>query len=401
MFVTSLYPPEWEEYFRRESKCSLQVQVNLFQLAIVKGFCEKKVDFHLFCTPALGAFPINYRKPFVPKSILTIDDKRRGEMIAYCNLAAYKEVSIHRNLQKSILSWLEANWDKKEKVVLFTYNAYSPWLQACKNVKRKYPDISVVSIVTDLVDNMPDFAANCRPLKRIQIRRECKQVKSLYSYIDKFVLLSKLMEEKIPQAVGRSIVIEGIYAEDGQRLQVQKEGDVRVLLYTGGMDEYSGVRALVEAFRQTSNPNFRLKVFGIGGLVTFVKQESEKDKRIEYGGVLPHSEIVRLQAQATCLINPRKPNGDITKYSFPSKTMEYMASATPMIGYRLEGMPQEYYQHMYTPRDLSVEALCETIERVLTLPKKEMEAFGGKARRFILENKTAGQQVAKIIEFIE
>lgn len=310
---------------------------------------------------------------------------------------AYKAASVRHRTEKNIIRWVKANQDKKEKIVILIYNSCS----ACKRIKKKFPEVSIVSVVTDLVDNIMEAAIYNSPLKRIQATLVTRQVKSLYPYIDKFVLLSKLMEEKIPQAVGRSIVVEGIYAEDGQRAQVQKEGDARVLLYTGGMDEYSGVRALVEAFRQTSNPDFRLKVFGIGGLVPFVKQESEKDKRIEYGGVLPHSEIVRLQAQATCLINPRKPNGDITKYSFPSKTMEYMASATPMIGYRLEGMPQEYYQHMYTPRDLSVEALCETIERVLTLPKKEMEAFGEKARRFILENKTAGQQVAKIIEFIK
>ncbi len=401
LFLTSLYPSEWEEYFRKESKGGLQVQVNLFQQAIVRGLCENKVDFHLFCSPALGAFPINYKKLFIPKATLTIDGQPKGEMISYCNLMAYKAISIRQKEQKSILAWLKKNCYKDEKIVILTYNPNSPDLKACKTIKRKYPNVSVATIVTDLVDNMATFESNRRLLKRLQCAIEYKQVKSLYPQIDKFVLLSKQMEEKIPQAVGRSMVVEGIYGENRQVLQGKKDEKERLVLYTGGMDEYSGVRGLVEAFKKTTNPDFRLCVCGSGGLVSFVKEQSEKDKRIKYGGVVSHDEVVRMQARATCLINPRRPDQDITKYSFPSKTMEYMASATPMIGYHLEGMPEEYFPYMYTPKDLSEQALIETLEAVLTKPKEEMQAFGQRARQFILENKTAKQQVAKIIDFLK
>ena len=63
--------------------------------------------------------------------------------------------------------------------------------------------------------------------------------------------------------------------------------------------------------------------------------------RIEFLGMLPRTDVLELQSKATILVNPRQPVGDFTKYSFPSKTIEYMASGTPLLMYKLPGIPEE------------------------------------------------------------
>lgn len=71
-----------------------------------------------------------------------------------------------------------------------------------------------------------------------------------------------------------------------------------------------------------------------------------------------------------------------------------------MIGYKLEGIPTEYFDYMSIPENLTVEALAYTIERELSLPDDVLSVKGAVARDFILHNKTAEMQVAKLMEFI-
>ena len=101
------------------------------------------------------------------------------------------------------------------------------------------------------------------------------------------------------------------------------------------------------------------------------------------------------------MINPRQPDGGITKYSFPSKTMEYLSSGTPMIGYKLEGFPEVYFEYYYALDDLSKETLSSAINTLLNTPVEHLKAKGENARKFILNNKTARIQVSRMLEFIE
>ena len=56
-------------------------------------------------------------------------------------------------------------------------------------------------------------------------------------------------------------------------------------------------------------------------------------------GCVTNDEIVRLQCEATLLVNPRPSDKEFCKYSFPSKTIEYMASGTPVLMTKLPGVP--------------------------------------------------------------
>ena len=74
-----------------------------------------------------------------------------------------------------------------------------------------------------------------------------------------------------------------------------------------------------------------------------------------------------MQHKATILVNPRTSEGEFTKYSFPSKTMEYLLAGRCVVVNRLPGIPEEYYQYVYTPQNESVEALAECLTNVLDI----------------------------------
>ena len=248
-----------------------------------------------------------------------------------------------------------------------------------------------------------NFSSNTSFLKKVQLTIQYYQTKKLYKDIDKFILLSKYMVEKIPEAKEKNIVVEGV-AKGVFNLKTKRNCSIeKKLLYTGTIEEFAGVKILVDSFLLTQDPNYRLVLCGYGdeNLIDYIKQMSQKDSRIQFLGRVDREEAVRLQREATVLINPRQPNGAITKYSFPSKTMEYMTSGTPMIGYKLEGIPEEYYDNMYTIEDNKIETLAKCIDEVLSLSQTDLNEKARKAFEFIKNNKTSQMQVRKIIDFLE
>ena len=73
---------------------------------------------------------------------------------------------------------------------------------------------------------------------------------------------------------------------------------------------------------------------------------SKKDPRIIYFGPMEREELLRLERRATLMVNPTPASWEFTKYFFPSKNMEFMASGTPTLMFKLACMPEEYHQDL-------------------------------------------------------
>ena len=110
--------------------------------------------------------------------------------------------------------------------------------------------------------------------------------------------------------------------------------------------------------------------------------------------------MIQEQLTASLLLNPRLTDAEYVKYSFPSKTMECMASGTPLLTTKLPGMPKEYYPYVYFFENESEEGMLETFQSVLSKTEEELHADGARAKDFVLENKTNIVQAKKLIAFI-
>ena len=115
-------------------------------------------------------------------------------------------------------------------------------------------------------------------------------------------------------------------------------------------------------------------------------------------GSVPNVEVVAAQREASLLVNPRK-NQIFTKYSFPSKVLEYMSSGTPMMAYKLDGIPTDYDGNYYRI-DEDENGFENTLRRVMEFSDEERYEMGDKAKKFVLENKNPKVQCEKIIKLI-
>ena len=182
---------------------------------------------------------------------------------------------------------------------------------------------------------------------------------------------------------------------------LEKKTEPRVCFYAGGVSKQYGLGNLVDGFRAADLPNTQLHIYGPGDYVEELKQIAQEDPRIFYGGMLLNTEIVTKEQEATLLVNPRPTEEAYVKYSFPSKTMEYMAWGTPVATTVLPGMPGEYHPYVYLLEDETAEGIARKLTEVLAASDEELFRKGTEARKFVLEQKNNVIQAQKILEMLK
>ena len=123
----------------------------------------------------------------------------------------------------------------------------------------------------------------------------------------------------------------------------------------------------------------------------------KKDPRIKYWGTRPNQEILSFEKKAKLLVNPRFSINEFTKYSFPSKLMEYMASGTPILTTRLPGIPEDYADKMYYIDDESVAGLKTSLISCLSKSDDELYDFGKHTREYVLTHKNNIIQISNLL----
>ena len=78
-----------------------------------------------------------------------------------------------------------------------------------------------------------------------------------------------------------------------------------------------------------------------------------------------------------------------------------MVSGTPLLTTKLPGIPDEYFDCLFTADDFSAGKIAEKMVDILSMPEDELKDFGAKAREFVLTNKNSYIQSGKILEFIK
>ena len=147
-------------------------------------------------------------------------------------------------------------------------------------------------------------------------------------------------------------------------------------------------------------PNAQLHIYGPGDYVKELQQIAAEDSRVFYGGMLLNTEIVDKEQEATLLVNPRPTHEEFVKYSFPSKTMEYMASGTPVLTTVLPGMPREYHPYVYLMWEETPEGAAKMLTQVLSQSDEDLFRKGMEARSFILDKKNNVIQAKKILDML-
>lgn len=395
LFITGLFPREFEKEIIENSKGNIQNAANVLQWNILEGLNNNfSGNMNILNSIYIGDFPLTYKKLWIKTFPFTIDGNDSAINVGFMNLIFIKHFTRYYSLRKKIKQWcIDGN---TEKVVL-AYALTNVNLWCFKYIKKINPSIKTCIIVPDL----PEYMSTSNKKKTIYSFLKKISVQKIYKdsqYIDKFIYITESMREKFPSKP--YIVIEGI-ANFNNEVEIDKKvHEHKIIMYSGTLNEKYGILNLLKAFNKIDNSTYRLVICGDGDSKDKVIEASQNDNRIVYKGLLPRNEVLKIQREATALINPRMNVEDFCKYSFPSKILEYLSSGVPVIGYKLAGVPSEYDDFIYYIEENTTQSMSKKIIEVCEKNPVELQQFSMRAFNFIKENKNKDYQTKKIIDFI-
>ncbi len=248
-----------------------------------------------------------------------------------------------------------------------------------------------IGIVTDLPEMLSGSGMSIR-LSQFVIR-----------HCTGYVFLTQAMNDRLNPDGKPYVILEGHadIAMGQVSPSLEEKHKPRVCLYAGGVSRDYGLAELVEGFRLANLPDTQLHIYGPGDYVPELEQIAQQDRRIVYGGMLLSSQVVQREREATLLVNPRPTGEEFVKYSFPSKTMEYMASGTPVLTTDLPGMPTEYHDYVYRIFREDAPGIAQALTQVLSHSDQELLEKGQAARDFVLREKNNVTQAKKILDLLE
>jgi glycosyltransferase involved in cell wall biosynthesis len=174
----------------------------------------------------------------------------------------------------------------------------------------------------------------------------------------------------------------------------------RICMYSGELSILNGIPMLLKGFSMVADPDLRLWFLGRGECERAVMDAARQDPRISFLGFRPNDEVRALQKEATILVNPRPSQQQVSKYTFPSKLMEYMQSGTPVLTTRLPGIPADYYQHVFSIETETTEGIAAALRESLSLSVADLEEKGKCAKDFVMKYKSWQAQARRIAHFL-
>lgn len=314
--------------------------------------------------------------------------------IPYLNVVLLKHLCLFAYAFVYVLLW--GCRHRREKAIVCDVLSISICMGTL--LASKINRVRSVGVVTDIYGLMVGNAKVSWIVKFAAYLNHC-----YVSSFDRYVLLTSQMNERVNPKGKPHIVMEALcdLSMAEQDVQNEEKATPRTVIYAGGIQERYGLKMLAEAFVKADIPDARLVYYGSGPYVEEYKKLCAVHPNLEYRGVAPNEEIVAEELKATLLVNPRPTTEEFTKYSFPSKNMEYMASGTPLLATKLPGMPEDYYPHVYLFEEESVQGYVNALKKVLSLPADTLYAKGVQAKRFVLQNKNYVAQAQRVLGLLE
>ena len=356
LMLCGVFAKENEQEVVRHARAAVEFSANVFQQKLIAGFRSLGQDFSAISAPFVGSYPnasdmVHFRE--------FEDDQSLCTYVPFNNIWGLRNFSRTRSLKKAVQDFIR---EEDAQKLIVAYCTHTPFIEAAVYAKKKDPRIKICLYVPDLPNYM-NLDANRSWFYDVAKAYDIAVMTRLMKQVDSFVLLTAQMKDALPVADKPCCVIEGIITrQELERPVVPKESDglIRVV-YTGKLNACFGVKKLVDAFCMLPDPNYRLILCGRGDCENYIKEKSAADSRILYQGQVTADVAGEYIRKADVLVNPRPNDGEYTKYSFPSKNIEYLLSGNPVVGYMLSGMPEDYRRFMHIVPDDRVESLRDAI----------------------------------------
>ncbi len=325
---------------------------------------------------------------------------RSLRILPFVNLPVLRSTTRLASMTCALAAWCCATWRDDRRAILLhgttSSHVCAAWVIA---VILRVP---LIVILTD-PPSMPlvrDSRINgrCRSLDRM-IQR------AMLRCADGVVALAPRLA--VDFAPGKpTLILDGILSNElaamPQQIRKRREvGSPFVVMYAGGLLEEYGVAALLDAFSLLPREKFRLVIAGGGPLRDAIRDRASRDTQIEYQGLLGQQALWTSMCSADLLINPRPSGTALSEYSFPSKTLEYLATGTPLLSTKFEAMSNEYTDVMLTLEYHDAAGIALALQQAAAASPERLRELGVAGRQFVLSTRAPGSQGTRLCEFLD
>jgi glycosyltransferase involved in cell wall biosynthesis len=279
--------------------------------------------------------------------------------------------------------------------VVFSYNALSPEAPIARWLQSEF-DVPWICVVADYPETSDPSVST--------LRRRAPDVYGAYQ------------RHLIRQAAGRLYLSWALFNEAGQEPKLHLEGGIaalqpelaplavrgpRVVMFTGSLNVLTGIDFLLRAFARVRDRNCELWICGRGHLEKQVVAATRGDARIRYYGMVPRERLHELMGRADVFVNPRPSALPENRANFPSKLLEYLSWARPVISTLTPGVPPGYRSVLLPVVEEIEEGLANTLSEALAHLREERDARSERIRAFVEENLLWSVQIERLVRWLE
>lgn len=391
LYVSSLSSKAILHYLYSTSEIKPAYSIQKFHRLLAIGMVKNNAEVHV-----LSALPVsttNHKRKFWG-SRTESEDGITYKSIPFANLKVIRNICFF--LYTFFYTFIWGLTDRKNKRIVcdaLDISVCIAGLWASKLVGLKS-----AGIVTD----MPGLMVGTR--NKGLINRIITAInKSYFSFFSYYVLLTDQMNSVINIRRKPFVIMEGLVdveMEDSPHANWQTM-PIKNLMYAGGLHECYGVKMLLDAFKRTDFNDVSFSIYGLGPMSAQLDKYHKEDNRINFYGAVPNEKVVEEELKSALLINPRPTHEEFTKYSFPSKNMEYMVSGAAVLTTRLSGMPKEYYPYVFLFDEETEDGYYRKLNEILSLPIEALEKKGNSGKRFVLTQKNNVVQAKRVLDCIK
>jgi glycosyltransferase involved in cell wall biosynthesis len=368
-----------------------------FQYLLIKGLFFAHNELTIRTLPPIKTYPNGCMLLWKAKKE-KLDFGIEIKWLATLNLNFCKQISVSINAFLSLLFWLLINVKDNNKIII-SYYIYPPYslsviilskIFKCKNC----------TIITDLPKLTYD-KDNCLHLNNLSNLTNLL-LKFLQNKFDSYILLTKHMVSELKIEKKPYIVVEGFSDKNLFSNLENEKSTAKTIMYAGALNYNYGIKSLLKAF-VLLNGNFQLWLYGSGNCTDLITEYLKIDERIKYFGKKKRIVVLQAELKAHLLVILKKTSDLNSNFSFSSKIIEYMTSGTPILCTRVGGIPEEYFDFIFSLAKDNYIYLKKNIETIFLLEESKRKEAGLRGKRFVLENKNfriKGVEITRFLKFV-
>ena len=367
LVICNSHPAEYDEFFIKLSGCDSTASSVIYSNSIIKGLNLNNVRHYILSAPSIGHYPFTSKT----KKIDPIDFGNNYFSVGYNNFALFSQHSKTRSLVKKFQEKVIV--DKNEPLDIIVTDVHAPFLKTALKIKKKHKNSKIVLVCLDIPQYVHSASKNL--ILRLFKKLSVLEVNRLMKRVDAYVFLSDYMKDYF-DIKNRKYIISPCILDTSIYCGLKKDinSDIIKIVYCGVLSKQYNVDLLLDAFELIEDNRYQLLLAGKGDLVPQIQEVIKNNKNIHYFGEIKREKAYELQLNADVLVNPRLPNSEYTKISFPSKTVSYLYSGNPLVCYSLQSFPKEIIATIFEPKDFAPASFAEAIKTAAgQIKKKQIE----------------------------